>query len=76
MEGREARPLRVLFTASKRKRKATTSPELSLPVEEAASRPSLDALMVDLNMFEAPFLKDLEEEVIATLVFVYGKVIT
>ena len=36
----------------KGKGKATTFPELPLPVKEAASPPSLEALMADLTLFE------------------------
>ena len=55
---------------SKGKGKATTSPELPPPVEEAVSPPSLEALMADLTMFEEPLLKDPEEEVISGVVSV------
>ena len=44
----------------KGKGKATTSPELPLPMKEAVSPPSLEALMVDLTLFKELLLKDLE----------------
>ena len=63
-------------TTGKGKGKATMSSELPSPVEEAASPPSLEALVAYLTLVEEPLLKDLEEEVIFGLVSVYGKAVT
>ena len=59
----------------KGKGKATLVLEPSPLVEEVASPPSLEALMVDLTLFEELLLKDLEEEVIIGLDSMYGQVV-
>ena len=77
MEGHESRLCRAVPTTGKGKKKAATVVlEPSLQAKEAASPPSLEALMADSILFEEPLLKDPEEVVITGLAFVYREVVT
>ena len=53
--------------------KAVASSEPQSPVEKPTSPSSLKALLLDRSLFEEPLLNDLDEEVISSLGFVYGK---